>query len=187
MCFKPRDLIQNLHQERFIFPLEIRYARFLQQCQFCNLNFFNRHLIEPFTVFYDSTVMAAQRFTGSIFLTVMVAMPLQPWTPAEVACQHTTSTPTTTDSTITHTYSRKLQNNLYSAILIFYILCLFLGVVSGSMAGQKRDSRQLTRDKLETVMQTNYFGPFLLTNLLKVSFFSLYSWCQIFSWHLIRP
>ena len=28
MCFKPRDLIQNLHQERFIFPLEIRYSQF---------------------------------------------------------------------------------------------------------------------------------------------------------------
>ena len=40
-------------------------------------------------------------------------------------------------------------------------------MVSGSMAGQK--SRQLTRDKLETVMQTNHFGHFLLTNLLKES------------------
>jgi hypothetical protein len=45
-----------------------------------------------------------------------------------------------------------------------------LGVASGSMAGQKRDSRQLTRDKLEVVMQSNHFGHFLLTNLLKVTF-----------------
>jgi NAD(P)-dependent dehydrogenase (short-subunit alcohol dehydrogenase family) len=40
-------------------------------------------------------------------------------------------------------------------------------MVSGSLAGQKGSVRQLTRDKLETVMQTNYFGHFLLTNLLK--------------------
>ena len=40
-------------------------------------------------------------------------------------------------------------------------------MVSGTLAGQKGSTRQLTRDKLETVMQTNYFGHFLLTNLLK--------------------
>ena len=47
------------------------------------------------------------------------------------------------------------------------LFAFFTGMVSGSMAGQK--SRQLTRDKLETVMQTNHFGHFLLTNLLKES------------------
>ncbi len=57
----------------------------------------------------------------------------------------------------------KFDDTLFTFKKLLYIS----GMVSGSLAGHKGSTRQLTRDKLETVMQTNYFGHFLLTNLLK--------------------
>lgn len=52
-------------------------------------------------------------------------------------------------------------------LMALWKLFLPIGIPSGCFANQTNGEHTLTEDNLEIVMQTNYFGHFLLTNLLK--------------------